>query len=190
MRRASFARVVFGTSLAAVLPVPALVAQQAAPACADDPLFATLDFWVGTWTVWSGPTQVGTNRITKILQGCAITEEWRSASGGEGRSLFYVPPGARHWQQVWVTGGALAPGGTKEKRQRTDSLPGGAIRFEGLIRHGEREWLDRTTLTPNADGTVRQVIEISVDGGATWRPTFDAVYRPVAAAPETPGGER
>ncbi len=186
MRCTAIASLVLGASLAAV-PLPALVAQQAPPACADDSLFATLDFWVGEWTVWVGTTQVGTNHIAKILHGCAITEEWHSATGGEGRSLFYVPPNARYWQQVWVTGSALGSGGTKEKRQLTEALPDGAIRFQGLIRHGEREWLDRTTLTPTPDGTVRQLIEISVDGGATWRPTFDAVYRPVTAAPERPG---
>jgi len=36
---------------------------------------------------------------------------------------------------------------------------------------------DRTTLTPQADGTVRQIIEQSDDGGTSWRATFDAVYR-------------
>ena len=155
-----------------------LAAQNApAPSCASQPLFAALDFWVGDWTVWVGSQQAGTNRITKILGGCAVTEEWQATGGGEGRSLFYVPPAARHWQQVWVTGNALAPGGTKEKTQLDASLPGGAVRFQGTIRNGDREWLDRTTLTPQDDGTVRQHIEISVDGGATWRTTFDAVYR-------------
>lgn len=177
-----------GMALAASSP---LVAQQQAPACRDDALFAALDFWVGEWTVWANDQQVGTNRITRILNGCAITEEWHAGNGGEGRSLFYVPPSARHWQQVWVTGNALAPGGTKEKAQLLEPLPGGAVRFQGTIRSGGRQWLDRTTLTPNDDGTVRQVIEISTDEGATWRTTFDAVYRrasPVGRHP-TDGGE-
>jgi hypothetical protein len=38
------------------------------------------------------------------------------------------------------------------------------------------------SLTPLPGGTVRQVIEESRDGGATWQVGFDAVYRPVAAA--------
>jgi hypothetical protein len=36
--------------------------------------------------------------------------------------------------------------------------------------------LDRTTLTPLADGRVRQVIERSSDGGTTWTTGFDAMY--------------
>jgi hypothetical protein len=37
--------------------------------------------------------------------------------------------------------------------------------------------LDRTTLTPLGGGEVRQHIEVSSDRGATWRSSFDAVYR-------------
>lgn len=161
-------------ALAAALAAP-LTAQ--APSCASQPLFSALDFWVGEWTVWVGDQQAGINRIAKILNGCAITEEWVGAGGSEGRSLFYVPPASDHWRQVWITGNALTPGGTKEKTQQLESLPGGAVRFQGTIRSADREWLDRTTLTPNADGTVRQHIEISVDGGVSWRTTFDAVYK-------------
>jgi hypothetical protein len=37
--------------------------------------------------------------------------------------------------------------------------------------------LDRTTLTLQADATVRQVIEISKDDGRTWNLKYDAIYR-------------
>jgi hypothetical protein len=37
--------------------------------------------------------------------------------------------------------------------------------------------LDRTSLVPLPGDEVRQLIEVSSDGGATWRPTFDARYR-------------
>jgi len=67
-------------SLVMLHPSTSVMVRQATPACADDPLFAALDFWVGGWSVWSGDQQVGTNRIAKILEGCAIVEEWRSAA--------------------------------------------------------------------------------------------------------------
>ncbi len=156
--------------------LPSLHAQQA-PRCADVPPFAELDFWVGEWTVWIGDERVGTNRIAKQLDGCAITEEWHDGGGGEGRSLFFVPPDADHWQQVWLTSRALEPGGTKEKTQVREGVPAGSVRFAGTMHNRGRSWLDRTTLTPQPDGTVRQVIEVSTDGGASWRATFDAIYR-------------
>lgn len=150
---------------------------DAIPACGEQPAFAALDFWVGDWEVFVGAQKVGEDRVQKTLNGCAITESWTAANGGEGLSLFYVDPADLGWRQVWVTGRALAPGGVKEKRL-IETLPDGGLRFQGTVRDtAGRVWLDRTTLTPLPDGTVRQRIEISRDGGETWEATFDAVYR-------------
>jgi hypothetical protein len=162
---------------ALVLALPAVVAAQTTtPACAAQPEFRELDFWLGEWDVYSGGDLVGRNVIAKVLNGCAVTELWTDVGGGEGRSLFYYVPGARQWRQVWVTGAALAPGGVKEKR--LIERVGSGVRFQGEITAASgARYLDRTTLTPNADGTVRQLIEISRDQGVTWTPTFDGTYR-------------
>ncbi len=147
------------------------------PPCDSDSVYHVLDFWVGDWDVKVGAQLVGTNRISRILDGCAVLEEWKDTQGGEGRSLFYYDPGTRRWKQVWVTSQATAIGGTKEKRLIA-RLPNGGTRFQGetlLPRGGVL--LDRTTLEPRQDGTVRQLIEISHDGGTTWQAAFDAVYR-------------
>lgn len=175
-RRSSLTRVFIAATVAFLVAACRLPAQTAAPSCASHPAFARLDFWLGDWTVWVGTQQVGSNRITKVEGGCAITEEWLPAGGGSGRSLFFVNPADRTWRQVWVTAGALAPGGVKEKREVAAERP--AVRFQGTVSDTlGRTWLDRTTLTPVPDGSVRQHIEISTDGGATWRTTFDAIYR-------------
>lgn len=58
-------------------------------------------------------------------------------------------------------------------------LPGGGVRFQGELRHPDGHIvLDRTTLTPLDGGEVRQLIEVSSDGGSSWRRAFDARYRP------------
>lgn len=159
--------------VAAVVAVSPPAAAQAP--CGDSPGFERLDFWVGEWNVFVGEQQVGTNRISKILDGCAVAEEWRSAGGGEGRSLFYYLPWSGEWKQVWVTARATRTGGVKEKTL-IDELEGGGVRFQGRLPDADGVlWYDRTTLTPLPDGTVRQVIEISRDG-ETWETTFDAVY--------------
>lgn len=171
---------VVALAMAATLAAPVTAQPPRAPACADDPAFGWLDFWVGDWKVMIGGQQVGTNRIRKVLDGCAVTEEWTDARGREGRSLFYVSPGSGGWRQVWVTDTALAPGGVKEKRLIA-RFPNGALRFQGEIAAEGLVVLDRTTLTPLENGHVRQVIERSDDGGATWRTGFDAVYVPATA---------
>ena len=54
------------------------------------------------------------------------------------------------------------------------------MRFQGEIAlPSGNTCFDRTTLTPLEEGKVRQVIEVSRDGGQKWRVTFDAVYVPV-----------
>jgi hypothetical protein len=152
-------------------------AQQPAVGCADQPGFDALDFWVGDWTVYIGELQVGTDRVEKILDGCAVAEHWTSATGGRGQSLFYYQRATGEWRQVWVTTGATQPGGVKEKRL-AERLDDGSVRFVGEIPvAGGGSYLDRTTLTPLEGGRVRQLIEISTDDGRTWQATFDAVYR-------------
>lgn len=150
------------------------VAQQP---CADTDGFDRLDFWVGEWDVLVDGRQVGSNRITKILSGCAVTEEWTGQGGSEGRSLFYYLAGSDEWKQVWVTNSATRTGGVKEK-SLVAVLDDGSLRFQGRIPDASGTlWYDRTTLTPLDGGRVRQLIEISEDGVA-WQTTFDAVYVP------------
>ena len=151
-------------------------AQTGAP-CASDSTYSALDFWLGEWDVLVGDQIVGTNRITRVLKGCAVLEEWRDTMGGEGRSLFYVEPGTHRWKQVWVTDDARQVGGTKEKHLIA-RLPDGGVRFQGELPLPDGGLvLDRTTLTPLRTGEVRQLIETSRDGGTTWRAGFDARYR-------------
>lgn len=101
-------------------------------ACADDPAYAALDFWVGDWDVRAGGQRVGENRIEKILGGCALLEHWTDAGGGEGKSLFYYVPAVAEWRQVWVTKTPDRPGGVKEKTL-LDRLEDGGVRFHGEI---------------------------------------------------------
>jgi hypothetical protein len=157
--------------------LPTAVQAQMGAGCQRDSTYAALDFWLGQWDVFVGDQLVGTNRITRVLHGCAVLEEWRDTEGGEGRSLFYIEPGTGRWKQVWVTDDARMVGGTKEKHLIA-RLADGGVRFQGELPLPDgRLLLDRTTLTPIRPGEVRQLIETSRDGGTTWRAAFDARYR-------------
>lgn len=145
------------------------------PPCSEDPGFHQLDFWLGEWRVLEGDREVGTNSIRPILEGCAVREEWTSARGGHGESLFFYQPATGVWKQVWVTDGARGRGGVKEKAL-VATLADGSLRFQGEIPLADGGgYLDRTTLTPLAGGRVGQRIEVSSDGVA-WRTVFDATY--------------
>ena len=165
------------------LTVPRGASGQAErpPPCDDVEAYHRLDFWVGSWEVRVDDRKVGENRIERILDGCALMEHWASASGGEGKSLFYHVPATGEWKQVWVTARATRPGGLKEKTL-TDDYAGEGVRFQGRVALPDgRTVLDRTTLSPLDGGRVRQVIETSSDEGETWQVRFDAVYVPAGA---------
>ncbi len=135
--------------------------------------YALLDFWIGDWVVRSAEGEhLGDDAVRRLLGGAAIEERWIGASGDVGIRLFYCDVADRTWRQVWVTGYANA----KEKRL-VEATADGGVAFQGRVRlRRGGEMLDRTTLVPLADGTVRQVIATSSDEGATWSTGFDAIY--------------
>lgn len=174
MRRRSLAAAFAFASLAgAAAP---LRAQQASPPPCSAAVRGALDFWVGDWVVTVQGQRAGTDRVERVSKGAAIIERWNGAEGDEGTSLFSFDPYVCTWHQLWITDAPDRVGGLKHK-DLVVLMPGGGVRFQGAYP-GRRAVtvLDRTTLTPLADGTVRQVIETSTDGGTTWGNPFDAIY--------------
>jgi hypothetical protein len=143
-----------------------------AEGCVDSADYRLLDFWLGEWNVYLNGHLAGTNRIEKILDGCAVLEHWKDVEGNEGKSLFYRDPATGSWKQVWVTD----TGSMKEKSWKS-TAPDGSVLFQGEVAvPGGKRVQDRTTLYP-AGRVVRQVIEHSTDGGKTWRVVFEGDYR-------------
>ena len=145
--------------------------------CSGNEELALLDFWFGEWRVEDETgTALGRNTIFRLLNGCVIQERWQGSGGGVGISLFYVNPESGKLKQVWVTGQALSPGGTKEKEVSASEL-GKFVQFQGSYPNGDDRVLDRTTLTMQDDGRILQIIEISHDDGASWQGVFRGVYQ-------------
>lgn len=150
---------------------------QKRPSCPDDEVLAQLDFWIGEWNVYNNRNiKVGTNKISRVLKSCAIREEWTDSQGAEGISLFFKNPNTGKLKQLWITEYAHYPGGTKEK-EMVEADPGKSIRFQGRYPRKGKPVLDRTTLSKISDDKVKQVIEISMDEGKSWRVTFVGIYK-------------
>ena len=148
-------------------------ADRAARPCEHDPRYRRFDFWIGEWDVFARGRPAGTSRIDPLLDGCALLENWSGRQGLNGKSLNYLDPGTGKWKQTWVNdnGGIL-------EYVETDEAPADAsIRFLTHVPKPEGgETLRRMTFTAVAPDTVRQVMEDSGDGGATWAPSFDGLY--------------
>src|SRR6185295_12983591 len=102
--------------------------------CRADVKGRALDFWVGDWTVTNADgSKAGENRVERMLDGCAIMENWHGVDAGDdGKSLFTYDARRRIWDQVWVTQDTTRPGGLKHKTM-TGILYANAVRFQGQI---------------------------------------------------------
>jgi len=145
-------------------------AETDAAPCSGE-AYSQFDFWVGTWTVMAGGKRAGTNRIEKVLDGCALLESWRSAGNHRGHSLTFYDAPRKLWHQTWidVAGQPLYLEGR---------FAGSSMQLEGT-RPGEAGTppvMHRVVWTPLAGGTVRQHWRSSSDGGRTWTDVFDGYY--------------
>ena len=151
--------------LATPLLIALLAAPQTAPPCAS-PEHRQFDFWIGEWEVTRPDGKfAGHNRITPILGGCALREEWTGAGGNQGTSLNAWDPDARRWRQTWVDQGGTVL-----------LLAGGIDGGKMVLQSGDGASRQRITWTPMGDGRVRQLWDSSSDGGKTWKVEFDGIY--------------
>ena len=157
-------------------PTWAQASDGAAPPRRGDcsaPEMRQLDFWIGDWNVsMTGHKDViASSKIEKLLDGCGISERYDSpaAPGGPYSGVSYSGYDRNDalWHQMYldVNGNVT---------WYTGRLTGHEMVFTAPGRAGA---LQRMSYVPEDDGTVRQVGETSVDGGATWRLAYDYTYR-------------
>ncbi len=140
--------------------------QQQQPPCST-PEHRQFDFWIGDWEVFNPQGQrVGSNRIDKVLGGCALHESWRGSTGHRGSSYNFYDAADGNWHQTWidVAGAPLYINGSFE---------------DGRMRMVDDAGTSRITWTPLESGHVRQHWEQRADGSATWATVFDGEYRRV-----------
>lgn len=140
--------------------------------CTGLPGFDQFDFWVGEWEVYISDTdnRVGSNRIEKLEQDCALLETWTGADGSSGVSLNYYNPVTRDWRQLWVSAGRYSIDIIGGRVGESMVLEGSIYNFAGAV------WNFRGTWTPNPDGSVRQFFEQFNHDSKQWMPWFDGRY--------------
>ena len=136
--------------------------------------YRQFDFWVGDWDVFDvgSSIPVAHARIDPILDGCVLREDCQGTDGHKGRSFTIYDAARKVWHQSWVTN------------------RGELLEIEGKIENGEiilsgedraAGSLVRGTWKPQ-NGDVRETAVTSTDGGNTWTPWFDLVFRRKASA--------
>ena len=156
------------------VPAVASAADAPSPARCSAAAYRQFDFWIGDWDTFeaedlNGPS-IARASITPIVDGCAMHERYEQSDGLVGDSILSFDPVRRQWQQTWIT------------NRGSNMVLWGELRDGALVLEGEVHLHDGTTvlqrITWRAEGdAVRESAVLSRDGGASWAPAFDVLFR-------------
>src|SRR4029453_5181072 len=138
------------------------------------PEYRQFDFWLGDWDTYevNSPDKiVARNRLTRILDGCALLELYEQRDGLNGQSFTIYDAARKVWHQSWVTNRGqllIIEGGLQGDRMVLTGIDRGADGKSRLIRG----------IWTRVTGGVRETAETSSDDGKTWKLFFDIVFRP------------
>ncbi len=131
------------------------------------------DFWVGKWDLYSADTLTGSNTLYKVMDGCAVQENFESKGGGySGKSWSMYNPQMKLWQQTWIDNqGAFIyltgsfENGVMTLKTEPRKLPNGKEMVNRMVFHNitkdsfDWEW------------------ESTTDNGATWKSGWHIHYK-------------
>ena len=181
MRSLALVFLIAGAPLSAQTTAP----PQAPPAGCDTRESHQFDFWVGKWEVHPNGADkiIAHSLIEKRYTGCAIRENWmpvgKEISGGGG-SLSLYDTRQKKWRQAWVDSSGTRVDLDGGFADGVMAITGNWPNFNGP----GKDSLVRMKYQKQPDGQVRQWGEASTDGGKTWSPTFDFLYRKVDEFPK------
>lgn len=153
------------------------ISDQAQSSACDDANRRAIGFWVGQWDVF--PTgqrtemPIATSRIEWVVGGCAVRESYLQTVDENGKPIRYQGTSYTAlntlegvWKQFYV-----------DTVGRAALLTGSLANSTLVLSKATGSNLTRMTIRALDDGSVRQLGEASVDGGKSWKPTFDFTYR-------------
>jgi hypothetical protein len=150
---------------------PMTAHAQQANGC-DSPEARQLDFWLGDWDLTYGDGGKGRNRITRILGGCVVLEEFTGAPGTQlnGRSVSMFDRLSRKWKQTWVDdSGAYL--------DFTGGLESGRMIFAREAEGGGKRFRQRMVFQDITPERFEWLWQRSDDEGASWKNLWQIQYR-------------
>ena len=148
-------------------------APKTAAACAG-PKYRQFDFFAGDWDTYDADAPdkvVARNKVDVILDGCVVHEDYMQGDGHRGESYSMYDAVHGSWHQTWVTNRG-------ELLLLNGGMQGDRMVFTGAQKTKDgKPSLLRGVWFRQGDG-VRETATRSTDGGKTWTPVFDFVFRP------------
>src|SRR5919201_1241590 len=130
------------------------------------------DFWIGDWDVFEadGTTKAAQVRVEPVLDGCVLREVYEDPTSLRGESLSAYDASRKVWHQTWMTnrGQLLVIEG---------KLQGDAMVLSGASRSANGQQMQLRGTWKQVADRVRETAVASTDGGKTWKPWFDLLFR-------------
>ena len=137
------------------------------------PEASQFDFWVGSWDLYTADTITGTNTIYKVMDGCAMQENYESNKQQySGKSWSMYNPQLKLWQQTWIDN------------------QGAIIYLSGKFENGAMTLIDQSKKMSNGKEQVYRMVyhnitkdsfdwdwESTTDNGATWVNSWHIHYK-------------
>lgn len=138
------------------------------------PEYRQFDFWLGDWDTFEvtgdTTTSIARARVELIAGGCAVHELYEQTDGLIGDSILSFDAVRKVWQQTWVTNGGTL-------MVLSGAFKDGAVTLEGEFHSGTGKNRPHR-ITWKAEGAgVRETAVLSNDGGKTWEPAFDVLFK-------------
>ncbi|WP_125562792.1 hypothetical protein [Pseudoalteromonas rubra] len=115
----------------------------------------------------------GNSKITKILNGCVILEEYQAVSGYRGKSLNIFDKQQQHWHQSWTDNAGLLLQLNGNRYNDGMVLQGPGLDSEG------KPVLHRITWQPKKNNTIHQHWQSSGNEGKSWETLFYGIYHKI-----------
>lgn len=164
--------------MAATLLAASQVHAQAPSYGCDSPESKQLDFWVGDWeltTVGPGSTGKSRNKVSKILDGCVVLEEFDGEQGSKlvGKSFSTFDRATGKWKQTWIDN-------TASYLDFEGGLVDGDMSFwrEAAPKDG-RVQRQRMIFRDVRNDSLKWLWQKSEDGGKTWATQWEIDYKRV-----------
>ena len=151
-----------------------LASQGAAASRCEAAAYHQFDFFAGDWDTYdmSDPRKiVARNRVTPMVDGCALREVYEQADGMRGESFSTYDATRRLWHQSWVTNRG-------ELLLLDGKLEGTRMVLGATERHADGSASLLRGVWWREGAAVRELAERSSDAGKTWTTVFDIVFRP------------
>ena len=142
----------------------------------DTPESKQLDFWVGEWELTTvggqGAGNKSRNRISKIMDGCVVLEEFSGggASKLNGHSVSTYDRATRQWRQTWVDN-------TASYLDLKGGVVDGNMSFWREAESQGKKVKQRMVWRDVKADSLKWLWQRSLDDGATWNTQWEIDYR-------------